>query len=349
MAAAASHLSGGSAKRHREEEEENNMDANDPRNKRRRKDVFPIDKGVVNDCVLLHKKNIEYRGASKHIKSCTLEGGLQVMLGKVQIYPGYDEDSEVQLIENLSRALDWRLALGFVLVFIRRRPIYVISHYEDSDSSADDLIQAGYNDDIDTSEVSGRHRAPIYRNNNTRHEDAMEIDDQKEAHKASSELIDMLADGVSAPAPAKRIELDKEDIEFIVPSLGYGEFRAYLDEESMQYKVDYIRTGEQKRDENLACFVYTEEEPVYRRDKDGVIQSTVWPCSPAARLIKEAGLLDGYLMDDENGTKLATNPIPVAQERPPVKQTASLAAGSQYSYSGNGAPAGLVAPGPINR
>lgn len=353
MAAAVSHLSGGSAKRQREEEEQAAMDSGDPNNKRRRKDILGMDNAAIRDCINLRKTNIEFRGAIKHILSCTLEGGLQVMMSKVQIYPGYDEDCEVQLVQNLQRALEWRLTLGFVLVFIRRRPVYI--YYDDSDDSDDmgALIEAGYNDEIDTAQPDSIHKPPIYRDVTVNHsgknggdDDAMDTDDN-DAHKAASELIDMLAEGVSPKQPRRRIVLDKEDIEFIVPSLGYGEFRAYLDTESMQYKVDYIRTEDEKKDENLACFVYTEEEPIYRRDEKGTTQPTVWPCSPASRLIKHAGMLDGYLMDDEKGTRLATNPIPVAQERPPVKQNASLASGSQYSYAGMGMPAGLVTPGSV--
>jgi hypothetical protein len=324
MAASSSHLSGGSTKRMRQEEEAGGLESTDPSIKRRRTEIIPMDVQGIRDCVLLNKSNIEWRSAIRHIKRCVLDGGLQVKLGKTQLYPGYDEDSEKILVENLERALEWRLTLGFVLVMMRRRPIYKLVNMGMYDSDDDDdseygggmaVMEKTYNDSIDKNQGG----------------DAMDID--------PSTLAVGNEDGKSA---APRIELDKEDIEFVVPSLGYGQFRTFLDLQQYKYKVDYIRTEDEKKDDDLACFVFTEEEPIrrYKPDVEGESTITAMPSSPAGRLVFHARILDNFIMADEKGTKLATSPIPVAQERPPAKVPASLAAGSEYNYAGG--------PGAIN-
>jgi len=323
---AASHLAGGTAKRQREDEDAaaNSSTSADPSLKRRRQDVTNIDSEAVSDCVKLTKTNSEWRGAIRHIKRCVLSGGVRVKLSDDSLYHGYTKDAEKFLMENLERVLEWRLTLGFVLVMMYRRESVPVVEVQTAGPARGDS-----SDDSDGDAAGG---------------DRMLVDGEDADMRA-------LAEGVAPPVVRSApVELGPEDLEFIVPSLGYGKFRCFFDTQQFKYKVDYIRTEDEKKREELACFVFTEEEPVRRAvpsakgaagdSGQGVV--TAFPASPAARLTAHARMLDNYLMRDEKGTDLATDPIPIAQERPPVKVTGALASGGEYSYRPDGQPSGVM-------
>lgn len=80
-----------------------------------------MDQQCIDDCHRAYQKTDEVINASSHLKSCSLDGGVDVKLGKIIPFPGYNDDAHEDLVDNLLRAIDWSFSVGFVPYFFRNK------------------------------------------------------------------------------------------------------------------------------------------------------------------------------------------------------------------------------------
>lgn len=107
--------------------------------RQRRSETFDVNPISINDCVHLYQKSSEIISAMNHMKRFTLDGGVDVKIARVEIFPGYNDDAEKRLLDNLMLALDWRMALGFVPFGFRRRQSLVKAEPESEDFDDDGM------------------------------------------------------------------------------------------------------------------------------------------------------------------------------------------------------------------
>lgn len=259
----------------------------------RRMEVADIDGASLDDCKRAYQKTDEIINASDHIKSCSLDGGVDVKIGKIIPFPGYDDDAQEDLIDNLLRAIDWRYTAGFVPYFFHKK-------------SATPIVKS--------------------------EPDSMQIDEdypQRSNSSPTSEASDV--------DPIR--ELNVEDLAFHVPSLGHGTYRTFKDRETRLRKVEYILGREDREDDDISWFVYTQEEPVIeaRGDEERPFVATpvAYVNSPVARLLPRIEDMRLFYKADRKANDIATSPPYFVQHLPPQKDSTQLTT-SQLHADGRG-------------
>ncbi len=284
----AAHLA--KSKRGREDDDEGTGESVDRKNSKRprRMEVLTIDEPSFRECVRAYKKTDEIINAVEHLKSCTLDGGVDVKLGRVIAFPGYNDDAQKDLVDNLSRGMDWLLCVGFIPYFFH------------STNKGDAMVID--DDDNQTSSAGETPSSPtgIIESNSS------------QALRPSDE-IDLLS---------------AKDLEFHVPSLGHGSYRSFKDRSTYLRKVEYVTGREDREDTDITWYVYTQEEPVendvdatanFGRGSENAMVS-----SPVARLLPHVNAMRQFYADDAIANKTATMPPYFVQHLPPAKESSKL-------------------------
>jgi hypothetical protein len=275
-----------------------------------------------------------------HLERIVLDGGVSVQIGRMILYPNYNQDAERRLVENLHRALQWRVLVGFVPFFyrLRRREArqqFVVTGSEIIDGRVRVHLREAAPSDIHEQKprkVAKTEDGQAWEDLNIAAKEAEAKgrlsssssgeDDDKESGSDAMDLDEPFHDE-SAQEPDDADLNALEDLEFIVPALGHGRYRTYTDTTDYQVKVDYLPADEEKEDEAFAWYVYTQEAPYVRLDSD-TCKLVAMPSSPVSRLIGPHNALNEFMRADIVATRRATAPPVIAEERPPVKASTTV-------------------------
>lgn len=268
-----------------------------------------IDMEHLRDCVSVLHRSIEVSSAMSHMGRFVLDGGVIVQLGGMIQYPGYNVSMEDALINNCHLAIRWRMAVGFVPFFKRRRRYADTVVLGSRETRRQEGTIVGPNNPTTNGAPNTQPRLPYDGHpalKNTADEMELSNDDNSDE-----------SDAMSA---SQSTDLEPADIEFGIPELGYGTYGTYLDNQDYRIKVDYKPTSAERADPDLEWYVYTVDPPVTEYfTKNGEFNERIRVSSPAARLLPFANQLDQFRNDDLQANKLATMPVVILQPRPPVK------------------------------
>ena len=201
------------------------------------------------------------RTAIKELTELTFDGGIDVKLGSVMGFPDYGEDSERRLLDQLERALRWRLVHGFIPFHVQRFR-YDYPRTREAIQRAENPAEGLLSTDAYRRQDDNDHETETSPDHGAANDYYWGDSDEEE-----DEFVDLHRDHVYL-----------DDLHFLVPSLGTGTFNVFLDLTDYRRKVVFKPSWASAKErgeldtvdaddpdapdpENQDWFVYVEEEP----------------------------------------------------------------------------------------